>query len=71
MKMSYRSLLSFGLLLAKLGFAQVPALLEQQGWISGVHSNYTGSGQFQFAFVDATGTRTYWSNGTEIGRAHV
>ena len=49
-------------------FGGVPPLLNFQGRIviSGV--SYNGTGQFQFALVDNTGTNTFWSNdGTSSG----
>ena len=50
--------------------AQVPGILNYQGRVA-VGSppvNFDGSGGFKFAFVDAAGTTTYWSNdGTSTG----
>ena len=43
--------------------AQVPQLLNYQGRVAVAGTNFTGTGQFQFALVDANGTTTYWSNG--------
>ena len=44
--------------------AQVPALLNCQGRVSIGGTNYDGTGAFQFALVNGTGTATFWSNGT-------
>jgi hypothetical protein len=49
-------------------WAQVPPLLSYQGRIAVTGTNFTGSGQFKFALVNAAGTLTYWSNdGTSSG----
>jgi hypothetical protein len=42
--------------------AQVPGIISHQGKVTVNGTNYTGSGQFKFALVDAAGTNTYWSN---------
>ncbi len=43
--------------------AQVPQLLNYQGRVAVNGTNFTGpSGSIKFAFVDPTGTTTYWSN---------
>ncbi len=42
--------------------AQVPQLINYQGRVGVDGVNFDGSGQFKFAFVDAAGTDTYWSN---------
>lgn len=42
--------------------AQVPQLINYQGRVAVGAVNFDGSGQFKFAFVDAAGTSTYWSN---------
>lgn len=44
-------------------FAGVPALLNCQGRVSIGGTNYDGTGVFQFALVDGTGARSFWSNG--------
>jgi formylglycine-generating enzyme required for sulfatase activity len=41
--------------------AQVPGLISHQGKVMVNGTNYTGSGLFKFALVDAAGTTTYWS----------
>ena len=66
MKMLYRCLLATGLMLSQLGFGQVPAILSHQGLVSAGGTNFTGTGQFQFALVDQTGAITYWSNGVGV-----
>jgi N-acetylneuraminic acid mutarotase len=52
------------LLLCSTSFlpAQVPQLINYQGRVGVDGVNFDGSGQFKFAFVDAAGTDTYWSN---------
>ena len=42
--------------------AQVPGLLSHQGKVTVAGTNYTGTGLFRFALVNAAGTTTYWSN---------
>jgi hypothetical protein len=50
--------------------AQVPGIISHQGKVMVNGTNYTGSGQFKFALVDATGTTTYWSHdGSSAGGA--
>ena len=44
--------------------AQVPVMLNHQGLVTAGGTNFTGTGQFQFALV--SGTTTYWSNGAPI-----
>src|SRR5664280_241972 len=41
--------------------AQVPGIISHQGKVTVNGTNYTGSGQFKFALVNAAGTTTYWS----------
>ena len=49
--------------------AQVPGI-SHQGKVTVNGTNYTGSGLFKFALVDAAGTTTYWSqDGTSTGGA--
>ena len=42
--------------------AQVPNILSYQGRIAVSGVNFEGAGLFKFAFVDAEGNTTYWSN---------
>ena len=42
--------------------AQVPQLINYQGRVAVNGTNFDGTGQFQFAFVDSSGATTYWSN---------
>jgi hypothetical protein len=55
--------------------AQVPQLISYQGRVGVDGVNFDGSGQFKFAFINAAGTTTYWSNdgsstaGSEPGTA--
>ena len=66
----------FQLLLVTLGLAalsaaaQVPGIISHQGKVMVNGTNYTGSGQFKFALVNAAGTTTYWSHdGSSTGGA--
>ncbi len=66
--MKTRSLFRWLFVAIPLGFpavlsAQVPALLNCQGRVSIGGTNYDGTGAFQFALVNGTGTATFWSNG--------
>ena len=48
--------------------AQVPQLINYGGRVTVGTVNFDGSGQFKFAFVNADGTTTFWSNdGTSTG----
>ena len=47
--------------------AQVPDLLDYQGRIAVSGTPFSGSGQFNFALVDAAGTTTFWSNDDDSG----
>ena len=40
----------------------VPPLLNYQGRVVVGTTNFSGTGQFKFALVNAAGTTTYWSN---------
>ncbi|MES2705813.1 MAG: tail fiber domain-containing protein [Verrucomicrobiota bacterium] len=42
--------------------AEVPGVLNYQGRIAVDGTNFSGSGQFKFALVNANGTETFWSN---------
>ena len=61
--------------LTSLLHAQVPQLISYQGRVGVDGVNFDGLGQFKFAFVNAAGTETYWSNdgssraGSEPGAA--
>ena len=46
--------------------AQVPQIINYQGRVAIGGTNFSGTGQFQFALVDGTGAATYWSNGTGV-----
>jgi hypothetical protein len=61
------TLLKATLVLIMLAFvaklpAQVPQLISYQGRVGVDGVNFDGSGQFKFAFVNAAGNDTYWSN---------
>lgn len=43
-------------------FAQVPQLISYQGRVVVGNVNFSGTGQFKFALVNADGSETYWSN---------
>jgi hypothetical protein len=64
-----RAAVGAALLLVTLGTtAQVPNLINYQGFVAVGGASFTGSGQFRFAFVDPAGTTTFWSNdGTSVG----
>ena len=48
--------------------AQVPGMIHHQGQIQAGGAPFNGTGQFKFAFVNSTGTLTYWSNdGSSVG----
>ena len=47
--------------------AQVPQMINYQGRVSVNGTNFDGTGQFQFALVDETGTTNYWSNDGTAG----
>ena len=49
-------------LLAAPASAALPEMLNHQGRIAVEGVNFNGNGQFKFAFVNANGTTTYWSN---------
>ena len=49
-------------LLAAPASAVLPEMLNHQGRIAVEGVNFNGNGQFKFAFVNANGTSTYWSN---------
>jgi hypothetical protein len=69
------ALLTFMTLTAGWLPAQVPQLISYQGRVGVDGVNFDGTGQFKFAFVNAAGTTTYWSNdgsstaGSEPGTA--
>jgi hypothetical protein len=50
--------------------AQVPGIISHQGKVTVNGTNWTGSGAFKFALVNAAGSTTYWSNdGSSSGGA--
>ena len=50
-------------LLPALAPAQsVPQLINYQGRVAVGGTNFSGTGQFKFALVNADGSQTYWSN---------
>ena len=56
-----------GLLFASNLEAQVPQIINYQGRVQVGTTNFDGTGQFKFAFVNTNGTTTYWSNnGTSV-----
>jgi hypothetical protein len=49
--------------------AQVPGIINYQGRVVDAGTNFNGTGQFEFAIVNAAGTTNYWSNdGTAAGQ---
>jgi hypothetical protein len=42
--------------------AQVPSTISYQGVVNSAGGNFNGAGQFKFAFVNTTGSQTFWSN---------
>jgi len=49
--------------------AQVPGIINYQGRVVDAGTNFDGTGQFEFALVNASGTTNYWSNdGTALGQ---
>lgn len=56
-------LITIGILASATVRAQVPQLINYQGRVAVGGVNFPGpSGQFKFAFVNAAGTTTFWSN---------
>ena len=54
-------------LLLAAAHAQVPQLINYQGRIVVGSTNFTGTGNFKFALVNAPGTTAYWTNdGTHL-----
>ncbi len=50
--------------------AQVPGIISHQGKVTVNGTNYTGSGLFKFALVNAAGNVTYWSqDGSSVAGA--
>ncbi len=50
--------------------ADVPTMLNYQGYVTVNNQPFTGQGLFKFALVDRLGTNTYWSHdGTSTGGA--
>ncbi|MBI4325509.1 MAG: hypothetical protein HY674_09625 [Chloroflexi bacterium] len=55
-------------LAAGSGAAQVPGIISHQGKLTVNGTNFTGTGQFKFALVNAAGDTTWWSHdGTSGG----
>ena len=49
------------------GVAQIPSTLNYQGRVAVNGVNFTGTGQFKFALVNAAGSVSYWTNdGTHL-----
>ncbi len=62
--------LALAFTLTPLRAAAPPGVLNHQGRIVVSGANYTGTGHFKFALVDAAGTTTLWSNnGSSTGGA--
>jgi len=58
-----RSVIVYLFIAATFAHAQVPQLINYQGRIAVGGTNFTGTGQFQFALVNNGASQTYWSNG--------
>jgi hypothetical protein len=54
--------LTFSFFAATSARAQVPQLINYQGRVVVGSTDFTGTGQFAFALVNANGSTTYWSN---------
>jgi hypothetical protein len=68
MKTKLRAVVFAALLITGTLQAQVPQLINYGGRVAVGTVNFDGSGQFKFAFVNADGTTTFWSNdGTSTG----
>lgn len=50
------------LITAASSFGEVPQFLNYQGRVTVGGTNFTGTGQFRFALVNAAGNLTFWSN---------
>lgn len=62
--MKSRYVIGLGVLIAANAvIAQVPQVISYQGRVTVCGTNFDGTGQFQFALVNGTGSATYWSNG--------
>lgn len=62
MNMLIVRIITFVFLISGVLTAQVPNLLNYQGRVAVGVVNFDGTGQFKFAFVNAAGTTTFWSN---------
>ncbi len=58
-----RSVIVYLFVAATFAHAEVPQLINYQGRIAVGGTNFTGTGQFQFALVNNGASQTYWSNG--------
>ena len=62
--------LALAFTLSPLRAAPPPGILNHQGRVAVSGTNYSGTGFFKFALVDAAGTTTLWSNsGSSTGGA--
>src|ERR1700736_5199586 len=53
--------------LSQLCAQQVPQMINYQGRVVVGSTNFSGTGQFKFALVNAAGTAAYWTNdGTHL-----
>jgi hypothetical protein len=69
MKTRILALIVVGIAVTLTAHAQVPGILNYQGRVVDAGTNFTGTGQFEFALVNPGGTTNYWSNdGTAIGQ---
>ena len=69
MKTGILTAIALGIALALTAHAQVPQTINYQGRVSVAGTNFDGTGQFEFALVNNTGSTNYWSSdGTAIGQ---
>jgi len=69
MKYAYLLILVVVMSLSWPAFAQVPQLINYQGRVTDGGTNFNGTGLFEFALVNTTGSTNYWSNdGTSAGQ---
>jgi hypothetical protein len=62
---TFLATLGFIALLALPAIGQVPTIISYQGRVLMNNTNFNGTGQFKFAFVNASGTIRYWVNSVD------
>jgi len=69
MKTRIPIVIALSLTLSLTARAQVPGVINYQGRIVDNGTNFTGTGQFEFALINSGGTTNYWANdGTPVGQ---